>query len=383
LHEKLLYFILFDLPLYFYLGEIERMKEISLLLMSGLSMKTTNSFSLQLNLLSKFLKRRGFNTSITSSREFSTGTTSPEKEGHKFNELLHSTDTRSAILLGYPEQFPFLKWKTPGFPLFLWAQFSCTPDKDSLQNVIPVPLTKKTKLFLKNAHVKNVGPIIPHGVDTSELYPLPCIDLHRLKKEWKAQGKLVVGSVGAHTSRKQFARLIEAFANFQGQHREAVLIIKTNRRISLDGVDLKRIAVKFRVTHVTHIITRDLTPAEMRELYNVMDLYVNVSEWEGFCIPIIEAMACGIPVVTQPVQGPGEIVPYDELIIHDSTVCKEKGRSLYYADSQKIVEILAKAAHAPGFLKDLGTLGRKETEKKYDMRIIAGLWSSLIKAHLP
>lgn len=359
------------------------MKENTLLLMSGLSLKTTCSFSIQLNLLATFLKRGGFNTFITDSREFSSSTASTEMDRHKFNELIHSTDTRSAILLGYPEQFPFLKWKTQGIPLYLWAQFSCTPGKDSLQNVIPVPLTKKTKQFLKSARIKNVGPVIPHGVDTSEFYPLSCNERHRLKKEWKVHGKLAVGSVGMHTSRKQFSRLIEAFAYCQGQHREAVLIIKTNRRISLDGVDLKRIAEKFGVMHVTHFITRDLTPAEMRELYNVMDLYVNVSEWEGFCIPIIEAMACGIPVATQPVQGPGEIVPYDELIIHDSTVLREKGRSLYYADPKKIVEILSKAAHAPGLLKDLGTLGRKEAEKKYDMRIIAGLWSSLINTHFP
>ncbi len=361
------------------------MKGSTLLLISGLSLKTKSSFSLQLSLLSIFLKRRGFNTFITDSNEFSAwaGTNSSWMNNRKFNELIHSKDARSAILLGYPEQFPFLKSITRGFPLYLWAQFSRTPEKDLLQNVIPVPLTIKTKFFLKSVKVKKIGPIIPHGVDTSVFYPLSRVDRHRLKEEWEVHDKLVVGSVGAHTPRKQFARLIRAFAYFHRQHRETALIIKTNRIKSMDGVDLKIIAEKCGVRHVTRFITGDLTPAGMRDLYNLMDLYINISEWEGFCIPIIEAMACGIPVATQPVQGPGEIVPYNDLIIHGSTVLEEKGRSFYYADPKKIGAILVKAGRTPRLLDNLGTLGRIVAEKEYDMGVIAGLWSDLINSHLP
>ncbi|NHW22951.1 MAG: glycosyltransferase family 4 protein [Archaeoglobales archaeon] len=37
--------------------------------------------------------------------------------------------------------------------------------------------------------------------------------------------------------------------------------------------------------------------ADMPKLYNCADVYLHTSEYEGFGLPILEAMACGIPVV--------------------------------------------------------------------------------------
>ena len=35
----------------------------------------------------------------------------------------------------------------------------------------------------------------------------------------------------------------------------------------------------------------------MRFLYNAMDCLVNPSQWEGFCLPVVEAAACGVPSI--------------------------------------------------------------------------------------
>lgn len=37
--------------------------------------------------------------------------------------------------------------------------------------------------------------------------------------------------------------------------------------------------------------------AEMPILYNAADIFLHTSEYEGFCLPILEAMSCGLPVV--------------------------------------------------------------------------------------
>ena len=44
-------------------------------------------------------------------------------------------------------------------------------------------------------------------------------------------------------------------------------------------------------------ITGMVSPDELIAQYNKADLFLCMSEHEGFCIPIIEAMYCGIPVI--------------------------------------------------------------------------------------
>ena len=36
---------------------------------------------------------------------------------------------------------------------------------------------------------------------------------------------------------------------------------------------------------------------DMPVLYNSADVFLNTSEYEGFCLPVLEAMSCGVPVV--------------------------------------------------------------------------------------
>jgi glycosyltransferase involved in cell wall biosynthesis len=59
---------------------------------------------------------------------------------------------------------------------------------------------------------------------------------------------------------------------------------------------------------------------DMPYLYNVFDIYMGLSGAEGFCIPMAEAMACGVPVVYTDYSGHGEVgsgagIPVKPLII--------------------------------------------------------------------
>ncbi|MBM7712762.1 glycosyltransferase [Enterococcus xiangfangensis] len=50
----------------------------------------------------------------------------------------------------------------------------------------------------------------------------------------------------------------------------------------------------------------------MAEFYNQADIYVSASEWEGFGLTIVEAMKCGLPIVSYNNSGPNEILDYGE-----------------------------------------------------------------------
>jgi glycosyltransferase involved in cell wall biosynthesis len=58
---------------------------------------------------------------------------------------------------------------------------------------------------------------------------------------------------------------------------------------------------------------------DMPVLYNSADVFINTSEYEGFCLPVLEAMSCGIPVVASNKASIPEIVgPFGNLIDIDA-----------------------------------------------------------------
>ncbi|KPJ89241.1 MAG: hypothetical protein AMS17_02790 [Spirochaetes bacterium DG_61] len=359
-----------------------------LLLMSGLSIDGKNSFSRQLSLLARFMEQRGIKTSLsgplrTQHYRPSSFFRKDFKNVGRVSTLLKKTDTQAALLLGYPDQFHFLQ-ELPAFfvPLFLWAQFSNLIDPSCIGNALPVPLTEKTALFMEKSGLSRVGPVIPHGIDCARYIPLSAEDRINARRKFGIRKGFVIGTVGAHTARKQLGRVIDAFARFLERGCDGTLLIKTDRTLSLDSIDLEALAERMRVNHRVKFITQELSDDEMNDLYNVMDLYLNLSEWEGFCIPVIEAMACSVPVASPQIQGPGEILPYREMFIKGGTVEQEGERSLFLADPKEAAEILVKALEHRTLLQQLGERGRREAEQKYDIRIVVQRWEELISGVL-
>ncbi len=366
-----------------------KLANMTLLLISGLSLEKTNSFNRQLTLLGAALREQGahvlFAGPVTGSSDNSRVQWHLSSCGKRITQHAVSSDIQgeqevhAALLLGYPDQFPLLQAQDmPGFPLFLWAQFSRPPDPAALGTALPVPLTPMTERFLMESGLQQLGPVIPHGTDLSQYHPLTREEKRASREEWRLHDGLIIGTVGAHSPRKRFDIIIRTLSCLQSMGMKTQLLIKTDRIRSIDGTDLEELARRYGVLPRIKIITGELTEAEMRSLYGSMDIYLNLSEWEGFCIPVLEAMACGIPVACLPLQGPGEIVPYGDLFIQGYRQFDEDGTLLCEADPQEAAELILQAAGEPAILEDLGRLGMQEARKYFDIRLVAQHWLELI-----
>jgi glycosyltransferase involved in cell wall biosynthesis len=377
------------------------MKKRTVLLISGLELEKKTSFTRQLSLLASAFERRGIKALLAGPISSQAGSrrSSSLKDyfGRPYQDigvLIRETGAHTAVLLGYAGQFPFLNgvsnnvspdpkegYAAPDIPFFLWAQLSRPAAEGSLGRLIPVPLTEKTSSFLAISGYKNTCPVIPHGVDTSCYYPLCETDRKKEKSALGLTNRFVIGTVGANTSRKSFKNMIESFSGFYKNRPDGYLLIKTDRVVSLDGTDLRAHAQKHHVSEAVKIIADDLPESRMRALYGTMNLYINLSEWEGYCIPVIEAMACGIPVATQPIQGPGELVPYRDLMIPDSIIRKEENRIFLHARPSAVAGFLTDVSCKTDLLTKLGEEGRREALKNYDIRVVAGAWEKLFDRH--
>lgn len=61
-----------------------------------------------------------------------------------------------------------------------------------------------------------------------------------------------------------------------------------------------------------HIHLNSPTDRHLRELYSQSGVFLSASNREGFCLPALEAMACGLPVVITNSGGPGEFAIHSE-----------------------------------------------------------------------
>jgi glycosyltransferase involved in cell wall biosynthesis len=253
------------------------------------------------------------------------------------------------------------------------------PPSESFAAALPVPLTRRSAEFLRAGGCPRIGPVIPHGVDVSLYRPASAGERAKARERQGLAGKLVVGAVGAHSRRKRFDLILDALARLREEEPSAVLLAKTDRTLSLEGQDLELEARRRGLEGAVRLLLGELAPEAMVELYRVMDLYLNLSEWEGFCLPVVEAMACGVPVVCQPGQGPGEIVPYRELMVPGSRTEAHGPTALLRADPEAAAAVLREAARAPARLERLSLLGRQAAQESYGIDRVAGLWAGLLR----
>jgi glycosyltransferase involved in cell wall biosynthesis len=124
------------------------------------------------------------------------------------------------------------------------------------------------------------------------------MDVHRcremLAREYDLRLPFVL-YVGRINARKNLERLVEAFSISSGKGfpHELVIVGKQDWMAGRVLQKVRDLSLESKVRFVGYVPTEHLPV-----FYNAADLFVYPSICEGFGIPLVEAMACGVPVVT-------------------------------------------------------------------------------------
>jgi glycosyltransferase involved in cell wall biosynthesis len=129
--------------------------------------------------------------------------------------------------------------------------------------------------------------------------------------------RFVVGMVadnGDHDDHKAFVPQLAAFAAMQRAHRDALLYLHTNLGLDGRGLDLLAVcaALGLEVGRDVVVVGQydrflGLPRERMADVYRALDVLLAVSAWEGFGLPLVEAQACGVPVVAGEWTSMGEL----------------------------------------------------------------------------
>ena len=99
---------------------------------------------------------------------------------------------------------------------------------------------------------------------------------------------------GGAEPRKNVGRVIEAFGRVPHLRERFQLVVLGGRERGVEALDdaVQRAGLASAVVFAGHVPARDL-----QTLYSFCSLFVFASLYEGFGMPLLEAMACGAPVV--------------------------------------------------------------------------------------
>ncbi len=172
----------------------------------------------------------------------------------------------------------------------------------------PIAMSRFGEQELKTA---GLDPLyVPHAVDTFAYRPYDRGEARKMLgiPEDAFLVGMVANNAGHTPSRKAFPQAILAFSQLRRMHEDAFLYLHTEMSGMLKspqnrGVDIFDLCDRYGVppaaVKFTDPVSLDVgLPTEaLAQMYSAFDVLLNPSYGEGFGVPLIEAQACGTPIL--------------------------------------------------------------------------------------
>ena len=211
--------------------------------------------------------------------------------------------------------------------------------------------------------------VIPPGVDANRFHPPS--DKQSLKEELGFSTDPVVFTLGRLDARKGFDLYFRAAAQVKEHvdhknHVQFVLSAGTSKENVHEAKERSRLQKLLKALSIEDSVTwRPIIPeGDIPRYYGATDVFVMPSRYELFGIVMLEAMACGVPVVATRFGGPPEVITDGE-----------NGRLVDPTDIEAFAGTLTELLEDPNKRKRMGEKARKTIESKYS-------WETLAKRHL-
>lgn len=229
------------------------------------------------------------------------------------NIRLWSTAHQADLVITLMDVWVLTSKKLKDVPLACWVPVDHEPAPPKVieffkrTGATPIAMSRFGERMLAAAGLEPL--YVPHGCETEIMRPRPETRKATRERLSIPDGGFLVGMVAANQGnappRKAFPQVFQAFARLRARHDDVFLFLHTDPTgVGVkQGVNLGRLAESCGIPKGAVASTDPmryelgLQPAEMTDLYSAFDVLANPSYGEGFGVPILEAQACGCPVV--------------------------------------------------------------------------------------
>lgn len=175
--------------------------------------------------------------------------------------------------------------------------------------------------------------VVPHGVDTAIFHPVEETERAQLRRKLGWEESFVFLHVGAQYEWKGTGLALKAFAAMAATEPRARLALKGVDDIYASRASVARLehgltaAEQALIQSRLHYVGDTLSFAALANLYRAADVLLSPYLGEGFNLPALEAIACGLPVICT------EGGPTDDFI-RDDFALRIESRLVPTADKQ-------------------------------------------------
>ena len=208
---------------------------------------------------------------------------------------------------------------------------------------------------------------IYNGVDTEVFYPKTERCLTKLPIEWQHQDLFVVGTIGRVQPIKDQATLVRAFAQ--------VVQCGSRANVSLrlmvvgDGPalnDLRQLAFDIGVERFVWFTG---ARADVSDLLQTMNLFVLPSLNEGISNTLLEAMACGLPVLATAVGGNVELLVENVM-----------GSSFSPGDHDSLAAMICAYIEDPERLRNHSAAARRRAVENFSLQAMVSSYQNVYES---
>ena len=173
---------------------------------------------------------------------------------------------------------------------------------------------------------------------------------------------LVIGSIGRLVEQKGYTYLLDAVPILL-QHRPDTYFL-----IVGDGPLLDEIKAKAALLRIDQNVIFTGARTDVEDLLRCMDLFVSSALWEGVPTVILEAMACGVPVVATDIVGTNEL-------IHDH----QNGRLAPSRDGVGLAHVILETLASPTDLNHFISQAQKDL-KQFEIGYVAQEYENIYRS---